>query len=161
MGVMWWWYQSEHVCGCMFLALLMGLALSLRECGASLRKEEVKDQMTAMLFRQKCAQTGCSLTCIKMLLLLFLGCSVSCCLRNRAAEAGNRSEWRAGQTRSRVLPFSSSWADEGSELCAAASYSSRSYLAEKWQRWFFWGDSVLVCFTTGRRKRVWGFFPTA
>lgn len=73
--------------------------------------------MSVILCRQKDAQVF--MTCIKMLLLLYLGCAVSCCLRNWAEGAGSQGELRAeGNTCTRAIPFSSSLADEGCELHA-------------------------------------------
>lgn len=59
-----------------------------------------------------------------MLLLLYLGCALSCCLRNQADDS--QSELRTGRrTRSRVIPFST-LADEGGELHEAVLYHQLS-----------------------------------
>lgn len=111
------------MCVCMFLALIMVIFFEGKV--ASLRRKELQDQMSIILFRL-------IMTCIKMLLLLYVGCAVSCCPRNWADGAGSQSELRAeGKTRTGVIPFSGAPADEGTELQAAVSYSALPLLGRE------------------------------
>ena len=82
-------------------------------------------------------------TCIKMLLLLWLGRAVSCCLRNWADGAGSQSELRAERkTRPSVIPSSSTLADEGSELYAAILYTPLPLLGREMAEVGFLGKRV-------------------
>lgn len=121
------------MCVCMFLALIMVIFFECEGKGASLRRKELQDQMSIILFRL-------FMTCIKMLLLLYVGCAVSCCPRNWADGAGSQSELRAeGKTRTGVMPFSSALADEGTELQAAVSYSALPLLGREMAKVGFLG----------------------
>lgn len=84
------------------------------------------------------------MTCIKMQLLLYVGCTVSCCLGNWADGAGSQSELRAEwKTRTSVRPFSSTVADEGSELHAVVSYRPLPLLGREMAKVGFFGRLCL------------------
>ena len=111
----------EHVCVCVFLALTL---ICFEEKGCFPEGEGGKRPNECHPFQAEECSDWVFMTCIEMLLPLYLGCAVSCCLRNRADGAGSQSELRAeGRTRTSVIPFSSTLADEGSKLHAAVSYS--------------------------------------